>query len=294
MHKQIDAGDLNVAYSEYGNAAGPCVLLLHGFPYDVRAFDDVVPILEQATCRILVPYLRGFGPTQMRSADTLRSGQQAALGYDILSFQDALGIKKAVLAGFDWGATGACVTAALWPERVSGLVATSGYKIQNIAAALKPDSPQAEHRYWYQYYFHNDRGRAGLQASRHEFCRLLWQLWSPSWKFSDATYSESANAFNNPDFVDIVIHSYRHRYGLVAGDPRFEALEEQLALTPKITVPSVALDGDFDSVTPAGMMTHLDGLFTNGFKRITIENAGHNIPQEAPAEFAAAILGLIH
>jgi pimeloyl-ACP methyl ester carboxylesterase len=224
--KQITASVLNVAYLESGPADGPVVVLLHGFPYDVRAYDEVTQRLADAGCRCIVPYLRGYGPTRFLDASTLRSGEQAALGADLLALLDALHIQRAVLAGYDWGGRAACVVAALWPERVIGLVSGDpGYNIQDIAAANTPSSPQTEHRLWYQYYLHGERGYAGLTANGKAFCRLLWGQWSPSWTFSEATYEASADSFSNPDFVDVVTHSYRHRFGLVAGDPRYAEIE---------------------------------------------------------------------
>ena len=204
---------LEIAYEESGPPHGAAVLLMHGFPYDPRTYDDVVPSLAEAGCRVIVPYLRGYGPTKFLAPDTLRSGQQAALGNDLKELMDALALKRAMLAGYDWGGRGACIVAALWPERVRGLVSANGYNIQDIAGSAKPAPAEQEYRLWYQYYFHTERGRAGLQANRREFCRLLWRLWSPNWKFDDATYDRTAASFDNPDFVDVVIHSYRHRFG---------------------------------------------------------------------------------
>jgi pimeloyl-ACP methyl ester carboxylesterase len=268
------------------------VILLHGFPYDVHVFDEVTPPLTEAGCRVYVPYLRGYGPTRFLSEQTPRSGQQAALAKDLLDLMDALEIPKATLAGHDWGGRAACIVAALWPERVSGLVTQGGYNIQNIAAAAQPAPPEQEHRLWYQYYFHTERGRAGLLANRYAFCRLLWQLWSPTWNFSDATYTQTAAAFENPDFVDVVIQSYRHRYGYSPGDPALESIEAALVSQPQITVPTVALYGIDDGVNilPPGSAT--DPHFTGGFERRDVASAGHNVPQERPREFAKAVLDL--
>ncbi len=215
--KNISAGVLDVAYEEAGPPGGKPVILLHGFPYDIRAYDEATARLAAAGCRVITPYLRGYGGTRFLAADTLRSGQQAVLGLDLLALMDALEIEEAVLGGYDWGGRAACIVAALWPERVRGLVSCNGYNIQNIAGSARPGAPHMEHRLWYQYYFHGDRGRAGLAANRHPLCKLLWQLWSPNWRFDDAAYDQTAASFENPDFVDVVIHSYRHRYGLVAG-----------------------------------------------------------------------------
>lgn len=289
MLKQVDAGVLRVGYEEYGAAEGMAVVLLHGFPYDVNAFSEVASILAAANTRVIVPYLRGCGPTRFLSPGTPRSGQQAALGYDLKALLDALKIESALLAGFDWGGTAACVAAALWPERVIGLVVAGGYKIQQIAGALKPAPPQEEQRYWYQYYFHGERGRAGLAKYRRELCRLLWRQWSPDWQFDEAVYARTAESFENEDFVDVVIHSYRHRFGLAEGDPAYAELEERLASGPAITTPCVVLEGASDGVTPVGSYSALDRLFVNGLKKQVIPRVGHNLPQEAPREFAAAV-----
>ncbi len=293
MLKRVQAGALDVAYEEAGAPAGIPVVLLHGFPYDIHAYDAVTPILVAAGCRTLTPYLRGYGPTQFLSGTTLRSGQQAVLAHDLLAFMDALRIDQAVLAGYDWGGRAACIAAALWPERVRGLVSGAGYNIQNIATSLAPDTPEQEHRLWYQYYFHGERGRAGLTNHRREFCKLLWRLWSPGWHFSDATYEQSAASFDNPDFVAVVIHSYRHRYGLVAGDPSVDDIEHRLLAQPAIRVPAIALHGNADGVTPAPGSVGHERFFSGRYERRVIPEAGHNLPQEAPAEFSAAIRDLI-
>src|SRR6202166_1042214 len=242
-HKHIRTATLDVAYEESGSAGGAPVLLMHGWPYDPRCYDDVVPPLCAAGARVIVPYLRGFGATRFLSADTVRSGQQAALGNDLRELLDALAIERAALAGYDWGGRAACVVAALWPERVRCLVSANGYTIQDIAASAIPATPEQEHRLWYQYYFHTERGRAGLQANRYELCKLLWRLWSPNWKFDEATYERTARSFDNPDFVDVVIQSYRHRYGYAPGDPAYEATEAMLAAQPPISVPTIVLHG---------------------------------------------------
>jgi pimeloyl-ACP methyl ester carboxylesterase len=284
---------LAIAYEDSGPAAGSPVLLMHGFPYDPRAFDNVVPRLVAAGCRAIVPYLRGYGPTRFLSADTPRSGQQAAMGKDLLDLMDALNIPGATLAGFDWGGRGVCVAAALWPERVRGVVLANGYSIQDIAAAAQPRPPQQEYRAWYQFYFHTERGRAGLAANRREFCKLLWRLWSPNWKFDDATYERTAASFDNPDFVDVVIHSYRHRYGYALGDPELEPIEQRLAALPPIAAPTIVLSGSGDGVArpapPAGQAR----FFTGPVQHRTIPLIGHDVPQEAPAAFAEALLELI-
>ncbi len=292
--KQIDAGVLTVAYTDSGPADGPPVILLHGFPYDVRAYDAVAPALAAAGCRVIVPYLRGYGPTRFRSAQTLRSGEQAVLGADLLALMDVLGVRRAVLAGYDWGGRAACIVAALWPERVQGLVSVTGYNIQNIAAAMRPEPAETEWRYWYQYYFHSERGRAGLQADRRGVCRLLWRLWSPTWGFDDATFEASAAAFDNPDFVEVVIHSYRHRFGLVAGDPAVAAIEQRLALQPPITVPSIVLHGADDGVHPPGPSdADPAGRFTGPYTHHLVPGAGHNLPQEVPGAVIEAVRALV-
>lgn len=288
MLKTIDAGVLRVSYEEHGE--GSPVVLLHGFPYDVRAYDEVTPRLVEAGCRVVTPYLRGYGPTRFLSDRTPRSGEQAALGNDLLALMVALAIRSAVLGGYDWGGRAACVVAALWPARARALVTVNGYNIQDIAGSARPQAPEDEHRMWYQYYFHGERGRAGLAQHRRELTRLLWRLWSPNWRFDDATFERTAPSFDNPDFVDVVIHSYRHRFGLVPGDPALEDIERRLAARPPITVPTIALDGDGDGVTRAGGARDHARHFTAFYERRVIPRVGHNLPQEAPAEFAQAIL----
>lgn len=283
---------LEIAYEEHGDTAGGPVILLHGFPYDVRVYDDVAARLASAGRRVLVPYLRGYGPTRFLSAATPRSGQQAALGRDLLDFMDALGIESATLAGYDWGGRAACIVAALWPERVGGLVTGNGYNIQDISRALEPGPPADEHRYWYQWYFHGERGRRGLEQNRRALCRLLWRLWSPGWAFDDATFERTAASFDNPDFVDVVVHSYRHRYGLVPGDPAVEPIEARLAAQPVISVPAVAMDGEDNGVIPAGGSAGHARRFTGPYQRIVIPGVGHNLPQETPAAFAEAVLSV--
>jgi pimeloyl-ACP methyl ester carboxylesterase len=252
-----------------------------------------VPQVTAAGCRAIVPYLRGYGPTRFLESSTMRSGQQAAMGRDALELMDALNIQTAVLAGYDWGGRAANVVAALYPERVKGLVSANGYTIQDIAASKNPAPPEQEHRAWYQFYFHTERGRAGLTANRAEFCKLLWKLWSPNWQFDDATYQRTATSFDNPDFVEVVIHSYRHRYGYIAGDPAYEQYERQLAAQPRIRVPTIVLQGEGDGVnTPANPQT-LARFFTGKFDRRSIPRIGHNVPQEAPMETARAVVELV-
>jgi pimeloyl-ACP methyl ester carboxylesterase len=293
MLKRVTAGVLSVAYEESGVHNGMPVLLLHGFPYDVHAYDEVTPLLVSAGCRVITPYLRGYGPTRFLSTDTLRSGQQAVLAHDLLALMDALAIPSGVLAGYDWGGRAACIVSALWPERARGLVSGGGYNIQDIAASTKPQAPENEFRYWYQYYFHSERGRAGLDQNRHEFCKLLWRLWSPNWHFDDETYERSAASFNNPDFVAVVIHSYRHRFALATGDPTVETTERLLAAQPRIAVPTIALDGGGNGVIPLGSTERHGRFFTAAYERRVIPVVGHNLPQEAPHDFAAAVLSLV-
>jgi pimeloyl-ACP methyl ester carboxylesterase len=249
--RHVDAGVLNIAYYEAGPADGPVVLLLHGFPYDIHSYVDVAPQLAARGCRVIVPYLRGYGPTRFRDPATPRSGEQAAVGADLLALMDALDIKRAVLAGYDWGGRAACVAAALWPERCAGLVSVNGYLIQDIARAMVPVRPEREVAYWYQYYFQLERGRAGLAANRQGIAEILWRQWSPNWHFDDSCFERTAIAFDNPDYVDVVIHSYRHRYGLAQGDPQYAELQRRLAVLPVISVPTITLDGDADGVAPA-------------------------------------------
>jgi pimeloyl-ACP methyl ester carboxylesterase len=290
--KRIRTKTLEIAYEESGPESGFPVLLMHGFPYDPRCFDEVVPPLVAAGHRAIVPYLRGYGETRFLSSETLRSGQQAALGADLIELMDALALPRAVLAGFDWGGRAACVTAALRPERVRGLVSANGYNVQDIAGSVKPAPAEQEHRLWYQYYFHTERGRAGLTANRRDVCKLLWRLWSPNWKFDDATFERSAASFDNPDFVDLVIHSYRHRFGYVAGDPAYEPYERQLAARPPITVPTIVLQGEGDGVGVAAARDTQARFFTGPYQRRLIPVIGHDVPQEAPKETAAAVLEL--
>ena len=286
--KTIDAGVLSIAYVEYGPASGwPCILG-HGFPYDVRAYADAGPILADAGARVIVPYLRGFGPTRLLKADTPRSGEQAALGADLLALMDALKIARAVLGGYDWGGRAACVVAALWPGRAQALVSGNSYNIQDIARAMEPASPSEEAALWYQYYFHSERGRRGLTRDRREIARLLWRMWSPAWAFDEGTFDRTATAFDNPDFVDVVIHSYRHRYGLVAGDPAYAEIEARLAAQPSIAVPAITIDGDADGVNPG--TAHHARMFVGPHEHRVFSRTGHNLPQERPQEWARAVI----
>lgn len=287
--RTVDTPTLRVAYHESGPADGPVSVLMHGFPYDPRAYEAVADMLAARGMRVLVPYLRGYGPTLFRDAATLRSGQQAALGHDLLDFMDALGVRQATLAGYDWGGRAACIVAALWPERARGLVTGGGYNIFDHAAMARPAAAAQEHRLWYQHYFNTPRGVAGLTERRRELCRYIWGLWSPAWRFDDATFEASAAAFDNPDFVAVVIHSYRHRFGNVAGDPAFDATEARLTRLPHIDVPTVALFGDasgfFDDETDDEA-----NQFGAQYRALRLPGIGHNIPQEAPETFARAVL----
>jgi pimeloyl-ACP methyl ester carboxylesterase len=291
--RHIDAGVLNIAYYEEGPADGPAVMLLHGFPYDIHSFVDVAPMLAAEGCRAIVPYLRGYGPTRFRDEKTPRSGEQAAVGADLMALMDALGVKRAVFAGYDWCVRAACVPAALWPERCIGLVSVNGYLIQDIARAMVPQRPEREVALWYQYYFQLERGRAGLTANRRDIAGILWQQWSPNWQFDDATLDRTVAAHDNPDYVDIVIHSYRHRFGLADGDPKYADLQRRLAALPVISVPAITLDGDGDGVSPATDGTANAAKFTGRRIHRVIPRAGHNLPQEEPEAFAGAVMELI-
>ncbi|MFI4987708.1 MAG: alpha/beta fold hydrolase [Alphaproteobacteria bacterium] len=287
--QRVRTAVLDIAYEESGPAGGHPVILLHGFPDDARAWDGVVPPLAEAGCRVLVPYLRGYGPTRFLAAATPRSGQQAALGRDLLAFMDALGLASATLVGYDWGGRAACVVAALWPERVQALVSIGGYNIQNIAKANAAASALQEYRFWYQWYFHTERGRAGLETNRYAICRLLWELWSPNWRFDEATYTRTAASFDNPDFVAVTIQSYRHRYGAAAGDPTLEAIEVLLAAQPPIAAPTIVLHGAADGVSPAGDSERHARFFSGPYRRRVVPVAGHFLPREAPEEVVRAV-----
>lgn len=291
--KRVEAGVLEIGYLEQGPTAGPAIILLHGFPYDVHAFDEVAQRLAGQGFRCLVPYLRGYGPTRFLSSETLRSGQQGALAADLLAFMDALGIEQAVLGGYDWGGRAACIVSALWPQRVVGLLSAGhGYNLQDIPNAWRPGSPEEETRFWYQYYFHTERGRVGLTQNRFDLCQHIWRLWSPSWKFSAADYAKSAAAFDNPDFVDVVLHSYQHRFGTLAGDPAYQAIEDGLERQPKIEVPTIVMLGADDGVDPPSEFDKERAHFGSRYQRRILAGVGHNVPQEAPQAFADAILNL--
>jgi pimeloyl-ACP methyl ester carboxylesterase len=291
--RHVDAGVLNVAYYELGPADGPVAILLHGFPYDIHSYVDVAPRLAAQGCRVIVPYLRGYGPTRFRDAKTPRSGEQASIGADLIALIDALAVKRAVFAGYDWGGRAACIGAALWPERCIGLVSVNGYLIQDIARAMVPAKPAREVPLWYQYYFQLERGRAGLAADRRGIAKILWQQWSPNWRFDEACFERTAAAHDNPDYVDVAIHSYRHRFGLAEGDPQYADIQRELAAGPVITVPAVTLDGDGDGVAFATDGTAQAAKFTGRRVHRVIPRAGHNLPQEEPEAFAAAVMELI-
>ncbi|WP_206047362.1 alpha/beta fold hydrolase [Noviherbaspirillum denitrificans] len=288
----IAAGVLNVAYYETGPIDGCPVFLMHGFPYDIHSYVDVAPLLAARGMRVIIPYLRGFYPTAFLSETTYRSGEQAAIGHDLLCLMDALGVERAILAGYDWGGRAACVVAALYPERCIGLVSVNGYLIQDITNAHLPRNPKDEAALWYQYYFHQNRGKAGLQLYRRELAQLLWRQWSPYWNFHVETFDRSARAFEGPDFVDIVIHSYRHRFGLVQGDSRYFEMQDRLSLLPSITVPTITIDGAGDGVISATDGTEHARYFSGLRTHQVIPCVGHNLPQEAPEAFSAAVLEL--
>jgi pimeloyl-ACP methyl ester carboxylesterase len=288
--KQVDAGPLSVGYAEAGPPSGPAVLLLHGWPYDIHSYADATPLLASAGYRVIVPFARGYGTTRFRSDDTLRNGQQAALAVDVTDLMDALGIEKAILAGFDWGARSADVVAALWPDRCQALVSVSGYLIGSQAANAAPLPPRAEYTWWYQFYFATPRGQAGYEKYRREFSRLIWQLASPKWAFDDATFARSAAAFDNPDHVAIVIHNYRWRLALAEGEPRYDDLERRLAGSPSIAVPAITLEGDANGAPHAEVSAYA-GRFSGKYEHRVVEGGiGHNLPQEAPRAFAQAVI----
>lgn len=279
---------LEIAYCQSGPEDGWPVVLSHGFPYDVHAYAEVAPVLAAAGARVIVPYLRGFGPTRFLSKQTMRSGQQAALGADVIGLMDALGLETAILAGFDWGGLASCVASALWPERVAGLVSYAGYDIIDVERQRHAFSPSLEQAMWYQHLFQSERGRECLRENRHELCRILWSQWSPNWSFDDNTFLRSAAAFDNPDFVDVVTHSYRFDFGLEEGDPALAALERKLSKKPKIAVPAVTLDGTQDPLKPGGTADHANMFASDHEHRVY--PCGHAFPFEAPEAFADAVL----
>ena len=285
---------LEVAYFEAGPGDGEVTLLLHGFPYDIHSYIDVIPLLAEVGHRVIVPYLRGHGPTRFLDSTISRSGQQASIGADVIALMDALAIQRAIFAGYDWGGRAACVAAALWPERCVGIVTVNSYLIQDISRAMLPIQPDLEAGFWYFYYFLTERGRAGLTANRREIARVIWTRNSPKWQFDDATLQRAAAAFDNPDYVDVVLHSYRHRLGLAPSHPPYDQIEQKLATQPAITVPAVTLDGLADGNFPATDGSVSAHHFTGPRVHHQVPNAGHNLPQEAPDAFVSAILELAH
>ena len=285
-HLQTDL--LNIAFLECGDSSGwPCILC-HGFPYDVECYRECIAPLVEAGAHVIVPYLRGYGPTSFRAKTIVRSGEQAALAHDLLSLMDGLKIDQALLAGFDWGGRAACIVSALWPERVTALVSGNSYNIQNIPESGEPEDPSIEAAYWYQYYFHSERGRRGLSENRQELARLLWRQWSPDWSFANEVFEKTASSFENPDFVEVVIHSYRHRFGLVAGDPHVAHIETRLIDQPEIGVPTIAIDGETNGVSPT--TAHHASKFSGQYEYRVFAETGHNLPQERPQLWAQAIL----
>ena len=288
--KQVEAGVLNIGYAEDGPADGSVVVLLHGWPYDIHTYVDVAPLLASAGYRVIVPYLRGYGTTRFLSDRTLRNGQQSAIAVDVIALMDALKIQKATIAGCDWGARTADIAAALWPERCRGLVSVSGYLIGSQQAGSVPLPPAAELQWWYQYYFATERGRAGYAKYRREFARLIWHLASPKWEFDDTTFDRTAASFDNPDHVAIVIHNYRWRLGLAAGEPKYDKQEKLLATAPVITVPTITLEGDANGAPhpePGAYAKKFTGKYEH---RLIGGGTGHNLPQEAPQAFAQAVV----
>ncbi|TBZ14691.1 alpha/beta fold hydrolase [Rhizobium leguminosarum] len=287
--KRIDAGDLNVGYAELGPEDGSPVMLFHGWPYDINAFAEVAPLLAERGHRVIVPHLRGYGSTRFLSDDTMRNGQQSALAVDAIKLMDALKIEKATVAGFDWGARTADIVAALWPERCRGLVSVSGYLIGNQAAGKAPLPPAAEVQWWYQFYFATDRGRDGYEKYTNDFAKLIWRLASPQWKFDDATFDRSAEAFANPDHVSIVVHNYRWRLGLTEGEKRFDEFETRLAAGPKIHVPTITMEGDANGAPHPDPNAYAAKFKAKYEHRLAAGGIGHNLPQEAPEAFAKAV-----
>jgi pimeloyl-ACP methyl ester carboxylesterase len=288
--RQINAGVLNVGYVEEGNMEGPAVILLHGWPYDIHSFSDVTPFLTKKGFRVIIPFLRGYGSTSFLSTGSLRNGQPSALAVDVIDLMDALHIKNAIVAGFDWGARTAAIVAALWPERCKALVSVSGYLISNRSAAVLPLPPANELQWWYQYYFSTERGRAGYEKYRHDFNKLIWQIASPKWNFEDAVFERTAASFNNPDHVSIVIHNYRWRLGLAEGDSKYDEIEMQLAKSPVITVPTITLEGDANGAPHAAEASYANKFSAKYVHKNLKGGIGHNLPQEAPKAFADAII----
>jgi pimeloyl-ACP methyl ester carboxylesterase len=292
--RQINAGELNIGYAETGPGNGPAVILLHGWPYDIYSFADTAPLLVTAGYRVIVPWLRGYGTTKFLSATASRNGQQAVVAVDIISLMDALQIRKAIIAGFDWGARTANIIAALWPDRCKAMVSVSGYLIGSQEANRMPLPPAAEFQWWYQYYFATERGRAGYEKYRSDFAKLIWKTASPKWNFDDSVFERTAAAFNNPDHVSIVIHNYRWRLGLAEGDAKYDDLEKKLADAPVITVPTITLEGDANGAPHADPSTYAKRFSGKYAHRTVNGGVGHNLPQEVPKAFADAIIEVDH
>jgi pimeloyl-ACP methyl ester carboxylesterase len=291
--KQIEAGVLNVGYSETGSPDGRPVILLHGWPYDIYTFVDVAPLLAAAGYRVIIPFVRGYGTTHFLSDSTPRNAQPSALAMDTIALMDALKIQKAIVAGCDWGARTACIIAALWPERCEALVSVSGYLIANRASAKTPLPPEAEYKWWYQYYLATERGQAGYEKYRHDFAKLIWKLASPEWQFDDPTFDRSAASLDNPDHVAIVVHNYRWRLGLVEGESKYDILEQQLAELPNISVPTITMEGDANGA-PHPLSTAYAKKFSGKYEhRLIAGGTGHNLPQEAPEAFAKAVMDAV-
>lgn len=290
--RSVEAGVLNVEYAELGPANGAPIILLHGWPYDIHTYVDVAPLLASAGFRVIVPHLRGYGSTTFLSNSTLRNGQQGAIAVDIVALMDALKIQRATVAGCDWGARTACILAAIWPERVKALVSVSGYLIGSQAAGMAPLAPKAELQWWYQYYFATERGRAGYEKNRHEFSKLIWQIASPRWAFDDATFNRSSAALDNPDHVSVVVHNYRWRLGLAEGESRYDDLERRLAAAPIITVPTITFEGDANGAPHPDANAYARKFSGKYEHRVVRNGVGHNLPQEAPEPFAAAVAEL--
>jgi pimeloyl-ACP methyl ester carboxylesterase len=288
--KQVRAGVLDIGYAEVGPADGPAVILLHGWPYDIHSYVDVAPLLAEEGYRVIVPHLRGHGTTRFLSHTTFRNAQQSVIALDVIALMDALKIQTATLAGYDWGSRTADIIAALWPRRCKALVSVTGYLITNRAANEQPLPPAAEWAWWYQYYFATERGRLGLDANRRDLARLVWKFNSPTWAVDDATFDRTAASFDNPDYVNIVIHNYRWRLGLAEGDPKYDGLEKRLAAGPTIAVPTITVDGALDPFTPAGDGSSYRARFTGRYDHRTLQGVGHNVPQEAPSAFAQAVI----
>jgi pimeloyl-ACP methyl ester carboxylesterase len=286
--KQIDAGALSVGYVEAGPADGRPVVLLHGWPYDIHCFADATALLAPAGYRVIVPYLRGYGPTRFLSSGTVRNGEQAAFAVDTIALMDALRIDRAIVAGFDWGGRAANIMAALWPERCIGLVSVSGYQVINLKATQRPLPPKAELAWWYLFYFCTERGRIGYGENRHDFNKLIWTLASPKWRFDDATYERSAQSFDNPDHADIVIHNYRWRLGLAQSEPQYAGIDAKLQEAPIISIPTITIGSDFDGAAANG--TAYRDKFSGKYSHRTLDGIGHNVPQEDPQAFAQAVI----